>query len=146
MRAVWPEHLPLTARFGVLEFDGRDEETLAESIELTRRFKAGGLDLLNVSIGFTTLNARVPWGPGFLGPIAGRVRREAGIPVASAWGFGDPAVAQKALEDGQMDLVMIGQGDLANPHWPYQAARELKIENPARVLPAPYAHWLAALG
>jgi len=41
---VWPERLPLTLRFGVVEFDGRDEETLAESIELTRNFKAGGLD------------------------------------------------------------------------------------------------------
>ncbi|MGQ3466480.1 oxidoreductase, partial [Xanthomonas campestris] len=30
VRAVWPEHLPLTARFGVIEFDGRDEETLQE--------------------------------------------------------------------------------------------------------------------
>ena len=36
VRAVWPAHLPLTARFGVLEFDGRDEETLAESIELAK--------------------------------------------------------------------------------------------------------------
>jgi 2,4-dienoyl-CoA reductase-like NADH-dependent reductase (Old Yellow Enzyme family) len=30
VRKVWPEHLPLTARFGVIEYDGRDEETLAE--------------------------------------------------------------------------------------------------------------------
>jgi len=146
VREVWPEHLPLTARFGVLEFDGRDAQQLAESVELTRRFKAGGLDLLSVSIAFTTLNAKVPWGPGFLGPIAGRIRREAGIPVASAWGFGEPAVAHKALQHGQLDLVLIGKGHLANPHWPYQAARELNIDQPARVLPAPYAHWLAALG
>ncbi|MBT3155724.1 NADH:flavin oxidoreductase/NADH oxidase, partial [Streptomyces sp. CHD11] len=27
VRKVWPEHLPLTARFGVIEYDGRDEET-----------------------------------------------------------------------------------------------------------------------
>ncbi len=41
VRQVWPEHLPLTARFGVIEYDGRDEETLAESIELAMGFKAG---------------------------------------------------------------------------------------------------------
>ena len=146
VREVWPERLPLTLRFGVVEFDGRDEETLAESIELTRRFKAGGLDLISVSGAFTSLNSRVPWGPAFLAPMAGRVRREAGIPVASAWGLGEPAVAAKVVTDGDMDLVLIGKGHLANPHWPYQAARELKIDNPAWVLPAPYAHWLAALG
>ena len=37
IREVWPEHLPLTARLGVVEFDGRDEETLAQSISLIRR-------------------------------------------------------------------------------------------------------------
>ena len=36
VREVWPENLPLTARFGVIEYDGRDEQTLTESIELTR--------------------------------------------------------------------------------------------------------------
>ncbi len=145
VREVWPEHLPLTLRFGVVEFDGRDEQTLPESIELTRRFKAGGLDLLSVSIAITAPNAKIPWGPGFLGPIAGQIRREAAIPVAAAWGFGEPAVAEKALQNRQLDLVLIGKGHLANPHWPYLAARELKIDNPAWVLPAPYAHWLSAL-
>ncbi|MBL9128453.1 MAG: NADH:flavin oxidoreductase/NADH oxidase, partial [Verrucomicrobiales bacterium] len=51
VRDVWPERLPLTARFGVIEFDGRDEETLAESIHLAREFRNRGLDLLSVSIG-----------------------------------------------------------------------------------------------
>lgn len=67
VRDVWPQHLPLTARFGVIEFDGRDEETLQESIELTRRFKAAGLDMLSVSIGFSTPAANVPWAPAFMG-------------------------------------------------------------------------------
>lgn len=85
VREVWPENLPLTARFGVLEYDGRDEQTLEESIELARRFKAGGLDLLSVSVGFTIPDTNIPWGPAFMGPIAERVRREAKLPVTSAW-------------------------------------------------------------
>lgn len=51
VREVWPEHLPLTVRFGVLEFDGNDEQTLSESIDLTRRLKDDGLDMMSVSIG-----------------------------------------------------------------------------------------------
>lgn len=142
VRKVWPEHLPLTARFGVLEYDGRDEETLAESIELTRQFKREGLDLLSVSVGFSTPSANIPWAPAFLAPIAERVRREAGLPVASAWGIDNPATADATVRDGQLDLVMIGRAHLANPHWPMQAARALGIERPTWVLPAPYAHWL----
>jgi len=142
VRKVWPEHLPLTARFGVIEYDGRDEETLAESIELARNFKREGLDLLNVSVGFSTPTANIPWAPAFLAPIAERVRREAGLPVASAWGIDNPAVADGTVSKGQLDLVMIGRAHLANPHWPMQAARALGVERPTWVLPASYAHWL----
>lgn len=142
VREVWPAHLPLTMRFGVLEFDGHDEQTLTESIDLTRRFKADGLDMMSVSIGFNIPEVRIPWAPAFMGPIAERVRREAGIPVASAWGFGEPPIAEKAVQDGQLDLVMVGKAHLANPHWAYHAARELKIDRASWTLPTPYAHWL----
>ncbi len=142
VREVWPENLPLTARFGVIEFDGRDEQTMLDSIELTRQFKAAGLDMLSVSIGFSTPEAKIPWAPGFMGPIAERVRREANIPVSSAWGFGEPHIAEKAVQDGQLDLVMVGKAHLANPHWAYFAARELGIDKASWTLPAPYAHWL----
>jgi 2,4-dienoyl-CoA reductase-like NADH-dependent reductase (Old Yellow Enzyme family) len=142
VRKVWPEHLPLTARFGVIEYDGRDEETLIESIELVKRLKQAGLDMLSVSVGFSTPNANIPWSPAFLAPIAGRVRREADIPVSSAWGIGTPELAEEALMSGNMDLVMVGRAHLADPHWPYRAARVLGVERPSWTLPAPYAHWL----
>lgn len=140
VRKVWPEHLPLTARFGVIEYDGRDEETLAESIELTKNFKREGLDMLSVSIGFSTPAARIPWAPTFLAPIAERVRREAQIPVSSAWEIGTPELANQAVKE--VDLVMVGRAHLADPHWPCHAARKLGIERPSWTLPAPYAHWL----
>lgn len=146
VRAVWPEHLPLTARFGVIEFDGRDEETLQEAIALTRNFKRDGLDLLNVSMGFSTPNAVIPWGPALLAPIAERVSREAALPVASSWNIDDPLEADRVVAAGQMELVMVGRAHLANPHWPYHAALALGEERPSRVLPASYAHWLARYG
>ncbi|NNB36113.1 hypothetical protein HBN88_19205 [Pseudomonas fragi] len=142
VREVWPQRLPLTARFGVIEYDGRDEQTLAEAIDLTRAFKAGGLDLLNVSVGFSIPDTQIPWGPGFLASVAERVRREAELPVASSWGIDSPQVAERVVAEQQMDLVMIGRAHLANPHYPYQAALELNVERPAWVLPTPYAHWL----
>lgn len=142
VREVWPQNLPLTARFGVVEYDGRDEQTLQESIELARRFKAGGLDLLSVSVGFTIPQTNIPWGPAFLGPIAERVRREAKLPVTSAWGFGTPELAEGALQANQLDLVSVGRAHLADPHWPYAAAKALGVDKAAWTLPAPYAHWL----
>ena len=145
VRAVWPADLPLTARMGVIEYDGRDEETLVESIELVRQMRARGLDLLNVSINFVIPTGEVPWGtPSFLAPIAKRVREEAGIAVAVGWGVDGADAAEAIVAQQQSDLVMIGRAHLANPHYPYQLAQELDVENPAwTTLPAPYAHWLA---
>lgn len=144
VRAVWPENLPLTARFGVIEYDGRDEETLAEAIELTRAFREGGMDLLNVSIGFSTIQGKTPWGPAFLAPVAERVRRKAELPVASSWCIDGAQDAERAVAEDQMDLVMIGRAHLANPHYPYELAQAQGVERPAwATLPAPYAHWLS---
>lgn len=144
VRKVWPERLPLTARFGVVEFDGRDEETLAEAIALVGRLRDGGLDLLSVSMGFTAAEAQIPWGPAFMAPIAARVRRETGLPTATAWGMDAPADAEAAIARGDMDLAMIGRAHLADPHFAYRAAKELGIEKPAgSTLPDAYAYWLA---
>ncbi|MDR5837614.1 NADH:flavin oxidoreductase/NADH oxidase [Caballeronia sp. LZ034LL] len=143
VRAVWPERLPLTARFGVIEFDGRDEETLAEAIDLVSRMKQDGLDLLNVSMGFSTIQASVPWSSGFMAPIAARVREGAGIAVATAWGMDEPAEANRAIEASQLDLAMMGRAHLADPHYPFRAARELQVAKSSTLLPEQYAYWLA---
>lgn len=142
VRQVWPEHLPLTARFGVIEYDQRDEQTLAEAIQVTKAMRAGGLDLLNVSVGFSIPQTDIPWGPAFLADIAARVRQQASLPVASSWGIDNPHDAERVVAEGQMDLVMVGRAHLANPHWPMQAAKALGVDRPTWVLPAPYAHWL----
>jgi 2,4-dienoyl-CoA reductase-like NADH-dependent reductase (Old Yellow Enzyme family) len=134
-------HSPV--RFGVIEYDGCDEETLAESIRLIKLFKQAGVDLISVSIGFSTVDAEIPWGPAFMAPVAERIRREAEVPVAIAWGLGTPELADNAVRSGQADLVEVGRALLANPHWPYAAATKLGVDNPAWATPpAPYAHWL----
>lgn len=142
VKKVLPDNFPLTVRFGVIEFDGRDEETMQESIGLIKEWKELGIDMVSVSVGFTIPETKIPWGPSFMAPIAERVRKEAGIAVSSAWGFGAPQLADSVVRNNQLDIVMIGRAHLENPHWPYYAAMELKKDKPSWVLPAPYAHWL----
>jgi 2,4-dienoyl-CoA reductase-like NADH-dependent reductase (Old Yellow Enzyme family) len=143
VRAVWPENLPLSARFSVIEFDGRDEEMVAEAIDLARHFKDEGLDFLDVSVGFNTPTAKVPWGTGLLIDTADRVLRESGLPGSTSWLIDTPALADDCIRSGKLDLVMLGRVMLENPHWPYQAARELGLAQPAGLLPISYSHWLS---
>jgi 2,4-dienoyl-CoA reductase-like NADH-dependent reductase (Old Yellow Enzyme family) len=141
VREVWPESLPLTARLGVIEYDDRPE-TLDESISVIRDFKARGLDLIDVSVGFSTPDVDIPFGPNFMASVAGRVRRETALPTATNWYISKPKDADAMIQDGQVDLVMLGRALLENHHWPYSAARPLERDKPSWTLPPPYAHWL----
>jgi len=143
VRAVWPEDRPLTVRLGVVEFDGNDA-MLGEAIALLQKMKAAGLDFVDVSIGFNTPSAKIPWGPNFMGDIAQTVRRETGLPGTTSWFIAKPEDADRLIAEEKIDLVMLGRPLLAEPHWPYRAAQTLGVENPAwATLPPPYAHWLA---
>ena len=143
VRAVWPDRLPLFVRLGVIEFDGRDHQTVSDAIVVGQAFKDLGVDLLDLSMGFTTLEVKIPWDKQpFMGPVAKRFRDELDLPLASSWGFDTPEIADGAIRDGTLDLVMVGKAHLANPHWPYYAALKLGIDRPSWTLPAPYAHWL----
>lgn len=78
-----------------------------------------------------------------MAPIVARVRLEADLPAAIAWGMGNPTVADTVIRTGQANLVKIGRALIAEPHWPFTAAQELGIAQPFwRTLPAPYAYWL----
>jgi 2,4-dienoyl-CoA reductase-like NADH-dependent reductase (Old Yellow Enzyme family) len=143
-RRVWPERLPFTVRFSVVEFDGNDEQMICESITLLKKMKEAGLDSVDVSIGFNTPTARIPWGPNLLADIAARVLKETGLPGTTSWFIDGPQSADNLIRTGKIDYVSLGRPFLANPHWPYWAAKELGIEEAAqRTLPPPYAHWLA---
>jgi 2,4-dienoyl-CoA reductase-like NADH-dependent reductase (Old Yellow Enzyme family) len=143
VRAVWPEHLPLTARIGVTDFLP-GEQPFEESIELVRRLAALGLDLVDVSIGFNTPDrSAAPWRtPAFMAPFASRIRAAVGIPVATSWGIREPALADQLVRDGQLDMVVLGKAFLDDPHWVYHAARALGRERPQRLLAEQYAYAL----
>ena len=97
VREVWPSHLPLSARLGVIEFDDQDEQTLTEAIELAKQFKQRGLDFLDVSMSFSTPTAKIPWGPAFLEPVAKRVLRESGLPGSTTWYISTPELAEQLV-------------------------------------------------
>lgn len=142
VKRVWPSNLPLTIRLGVVEFDGQEQQSLADAIQVLRWLKEQGVDLVDVGLALSTPDEQVPWGPNFMVPYADRIRRETGLPVATSWMITSAKEADAYIREGKLDLVFFARTLLANPHWPFQAALELCIEQPAKVLPTPYAYWL----
>ncbi len=93
--------------------------TVEESIELVKRLKAAGLDLVDVSQGFVTPDiSKIPWGPGFMVPIASRIRKEAEIAVAAGWMISDADQADKIVGQESIDMVMLARELLRDPYCP----------------------------
>ena len=75
---AWQQLLPLFVRLSATDWvqDGWNSE---ETVELARRLKTLGVDMIDVSSGGTAVNAEIPVGPGYQTQFAEQVRREAGI-------------------------------------------------------------------
>ncbi len=143
VRAVWPERLPLTMRLGSDDFNERGVQ-FDDAVYAVGVMKRHGLDLADLSLGMNTdAMEGVPFDrAAFMVERGARVRREAGIPVGVSWNLGLPAVADRVIREGLIDLVLLGRPALANPHWPVWAARELAHNDPFELLPEDWSWWL----
>lgn len=72
-----------------------------------------------------------------------RVGASKTAPESTSWNIHTPELAEELIGSGTVETVMISRQLLADPHWPYAAAKKLGAEKPAWVLLAPYVHWLA---
>lgn len=143
VRAVWPERYPLTMRLGSDDLHERGVQ-FDESIVAVGWMKAHGLDLADLSVGFNTDDLRErPFAElGFMLGRAERLRREVGLPVATSWNLGIPALAERVVREQMIDVVMLGRPALSNPHWPVWAARELDHPDPFALVPEDWGWWL----
>ncbi len=124
VRAVWPERKPLAVRFSCTDWvDGG--WTLEETVELSRRLKGEGVDLIDCSSGGNVPRARIPVGAGYQVPFAETIRREAGIATAAVGMITAPAQADEIIRNERADLVLMARESLRDPYWPLHAAREL---------------------
>lgn len=127
VREVWPERLPLSVRVSCTDWKagGWDVE---QTVELARRLKTRGVDLVDCSSGGLVLDQEIQLGPGYQVPFAERVRRDAAIATAAVGLITEPAQANAIVERGQADIVLLARELLRDPYFPLRAARELGRE------------------
>ena len=127
VRAAIADSMPLFVRISASDWlEGG--WTIEESVQLCKRLKEFGVDLIDVSSGGTSSGAPVPVGPGYQVPFAARIRNEAGIPTGAVGLITEPHQADAIISNGEADAIFMAREFLRNPRWPLQAARELKAE------------------
>ncbi len=133
VRVVWPDRLPLTVRLSCTDWVSGGWD-IQQSVELARRLKTEGVDLIDCSSGGNVPDAKIPVKPGYQVPFAEQLRREAGIATAAVGFITAPAQADEIIRDGKADLVLLAREFLRDPYWPMRAARELNFKS---VVPTP---------
>jgi len=124
VRAVWPESLPVFVRLSCSDWKERGWD-LEQSIELARRLRALGVDLIDCSSGGAVPDATIQTGSGYQVPFAARIRREAGIATGAVGMITGAAQADTIVRSGQADCVLLARELLRQPYWPLHAAHEL---------------------
>ncbi len=129
VRQVWPERLPLFVRLSCTDWVEAGWD-LDQSVELVRRLKLRGVDLIDCSSGGAVSHATIPVAPGYQVPFAERIRRETGIPTGAVGLITTPQQAEEIVAAGRADCVLLARELLRDPYWPMRAAAELKQTTP----------------
>jgi 2,4-dienoyl-CoA reductase-like NADH-dependent reductase (Old Yellow Enzyme family) len=134
VRDAWPEDKPVLYRVSATDWTEGGWD-LAQSIELARRLKEIGIDMIDCSSGGNVLVANMPVGPGYQVPFAEAIRRQVGIPTLAVGLISDPVQAEQIVSLGQADAICLARALLRDPYWPRHAAKALKVDLP---WPDPY--------
>lgn len=124
VRAALPDAVPLAIRVSHTDWveGGWDTD---ETVELSRRMRTLGVDLVDVSSGGLDPRQQIPMGPGYQVPGAEAVRRGADVAVAAVGMITEPEQAQAILSEGKADMVLLARALLRDPYWPLHAAAAL---------------------
>ena len=94
--------------------------TIDDAVEVARMVEAGGrVDYINTSIGVATatlymIEASMQIPPGYAMFIPSAIRQAVSLPVVGVGRFKDPLQADRALVEGQCDLVGVVRGQIAD--------------------------------
>jgi anthraniloyl-CoA monooxygenase len=125
VRAVWPADKPLSVRISATDWvDGGF--TGDDAVELARALKAHGCDLIDVSTGQTSPEAKPIYGRMYQTPFADRIRNEVGIPTLTVGNITSADQVNTILLAGRADLVALARPHLRDPYFTLHAAEELE--------------------
>lgn len=136
MRAVWPADKPMSVRISATDWRDDAGVTPADAVAIARLFRAAGADIIDVSAGQTSTEARPVYGRMFQTPFSDRIRNEAGIATMAVGNIFEADHVNSILMAGRADLVCLARPHLADPYWTLHAA--LQMGDTATAWPLPY--------
>ncbi len=124
LRAIWPAHKPMSVRISAHDW-APGGNTPDDAVVIARLFKEAGADLIDVSSGQTTREARPVYGRMYQTPFADRIRNEVAIATMAVGAIFEPDHVNSIIAAGRADLCALARPHLADPYWTLHAAAQL---------------------
>jgi len=133
VRDLWPVGLPVFVRISATDWKEGGWD-IRQSVELCRKLKERGVDLIDVSSAGVVPGVNIPVGPGYQTEFSATIRRETGIATGAVGMILEPVQAETIVSTGQADIVLLAREMLRDPYWPRRAAQVLgqKIKAPVQ--------------
>jgi anthraniloyl-CoA monooxygenase len=123
-RDAWPEALPMSVRISAHDW-APGGNTADDAVTIAKLFKDAGADLIDVSSGQTTREAKPVYGRMYQTPFADRIRNEVGIATMAVGAIYEPDHVNSIIMAGRADLCALARPHLADPYWTLHAAAQL---------------------
>jgi anthraniloyl-CoA monooxygenase len=136
VRGEWPAGKPMSVRISAHDWVGEMGITPQDAVEVARHFAEAGADVIDVSAGQTSVDARPVYGRMFQTPFSDRIRNEARLATMAVGNIYEPDHVNSILLAGRADLVCLARPHLADPYWTLHAAIRLGYDQAA--WPKPY--------
>ena len=125
MRESWPKEKPMSVRISANDWVCKQGVTPEESVTIAKMFKNIGIDIIDVSAGQTSDEAKPVYGRMFQTPFSDRIRNEAGINTMAVGNIYEADHVNSILMAGRADLVCLARPHLSNPYWTLHAGTSI---------------------
>lgn len=126
VKAEWGEEKPLFVRISATDWR-EDGWNIQDSIELSKRLKELGVDLIDTSTGGNVGGVKIPLKPGYQVTFAEQIKQYANIKTGAVGLINTSALSEEILSKNQADLIFYGREALRNPYLPHQFAKEMNF-------------------
>jgi anthraniloyl-CoA monooxygenase len=137
VRAVWPAGKPLSVRISATDWVA-DGFGIDDAVGFAELLAQHDVDIVDVSTGQTTPDARPEYGRSYQTPFADAIRHRVGIPTMAVGAISSYDDVNSILLAGRADLCALARPHLYDPAWTLHSAAEQGYDGDGVTWPVQY--------
>jgi len=138
IRAVWPQDLPMSVRISAHDWV-EGGITADDAVEIARRFKDAGADMVDCSSGQVSKAEQPVYGRMYQTPFSDRIRNEARVPTIAVGAIFEADHVNSIIASGRADLCALARPHLADAAWTLRESARIGYQDvswPRQYFPA----------